>query len=570
MQLLARRRDREHAEPARSDAAGFDLLVGRLANVANDEREAQRDARERMVAVEDDVVGIDLGDGVDRVFGQVGGRRPWRRTFELRAGGDDPVWEDVARLEEDEVGVVFAERVLGLEMQRRLVAGLVAGERFLDLLEQVLAAEEELDGLAQLVDLAALCVGETPSQADDARCSDFHRTIIAQWCMDADRELTLLGGLSASAFMRRHWQRRPLLVRNALPGALAGVDRARLFALAASEGVDSRLVVRSGRRWSLRRGPIAPTTLPARAKAWTLLVQGVDLHDDQAHRLLTRFRFVADARLDDVMCSWASDGGGVGPHVDSYDVFLLQTAGRRRWRVGRVRDARLRDDVPLRMLAEFVPSDEWLLEPGDMLYLPPGWGHDGVAVGECITTSIGFRAPAAAELAVALLERIADDVRDRADEASRVDARRYCDAGAAPVARPARIPDELAEFADAAIDRALADRALRGRALGEVLSEPKAGTWFERGKGRLGTRGLALDRGTRMLYDDRFVFINGEAIRAGGADATLMRRLADDRRLDAKSVAQASAAARALLAEWLRAGWCVQPGDRFDDDGESP
>jgi 50S ribosomal protein L16 3-hydroxylase len=205
-----------------------------------------------------------------------------------------------------------------------------------------------------------------------------------------------------------------------------------------------------------------------------------------------------------------------------------------------------------------------------MLYLPPGWGHDGVAVGECITTSIGFRAPGAAELAVALLERIADDVRDRADEASRVDARRYCDAGAAPVARPARIPDELAEFADAAIDRALADRALRGRALGEVLSEPKAGTWFERGKGRLGARGLALDRGTRMLYDDRFVFINGEAIRAGGADATLMRRLADDRRLDAKSVAQASAAARALLAEWLRAGWCVQPGDRFDDDGESP
>jgi len=103
-----------------------------------------------------------------------------------------------------------------------------------------------------------------------------------------------------------------------------------------------------------------------------------------------------------------------------------------------------------------------------------------------------------------------------------------------------------------------------------VLSEPKPGTWFARGAARLGGRGVALDRRTRMLYDDRFVFINGEAIRAGGADATLMRRLADDRRLDAKSVAQASAAARALLAEWLRAGWCVQPGNRFDDDGESP
>jgi 50S ribosomal protein L16 3-hydroxylase len=387
--------------------------------------------------------------------------------------------------------------------------------------------------------------------------------------MDPDRPLTLLGGLSASAFMRRHWQRKPLLVRNALPGALGHVDRARLFALAAEEGVESRLVVRTGSRWSLRHGPIAPASLPSRG-AWTLLVQGVDVHDDDAHRLLRRFRFIADARLDDVMCSWASDGGGVGPHVDSYDVFLLQTAGRRRWRIGRVRGERLRDDVPLKMLADFAPSDEWLLEPGDMLYLPPGWGHDGVAVGECITASIGFRAPTAAELGAALLERIADDARDRAAEPPRDAARRYGDAGVAPAALPARIPGGLMEFADAALDRALADRALRGRALGEVLSEPKPGTWFERSAARLGTGGIAIDRRTRMLYDDRFVFINGEAIRAGGADATLMRRLADERRLDAKSVARASAAARALLAEWLRAGWCVQPGDRFDDDRESP
>ena len=387
--------------------------------------------------------------------------------------------------------------------------------------------------------------------------------------MDPDQPLTFLGGLSASAFMRRHWQRKPLLVRNALPGALVRIDRARLFALAAEEGVESRLVARTGSRWSLRHGPIAASSLPSRG-AWTLLVQGVDVHDDDAHRLLKLFRFVADARLDDVMCSWASDGGGVGPHVDSYDVFLLQTAGRRRWRVGRVRKARLRDDVPLKMLADFVPSEEWLLGPGDLLYLPPGWGHDGVADGECITASIGFRAPTAAELGASLLERIADAARDDAGAPSRAGARRYGDAGAVPAAQPARIPRGLAAFAHAALDRALADRELRGRALGEALSEPKPGTSFDRGAGRLGTRGVALDRRTRMLYDDRFVFVNGEAIRAGGGDATLMRRLADERRLDAKSVARASAAARALLAEWLRAGWCVQPGDRFDDDRESP
>jgi 50S ribosomal protein L16 3-hydroxylase len=385
--------------------------------------------------------------------------------------------------------------------------------------------------------------------------------------MDADRPMTLLGGMSASLFMRRHWQKKPLVIRNALPGALAEVDRARLLALAAEDGVESRLVVRSGRRWSVRHGPIARGSLPRRgAPAWTVLVQGVDLHDDAAHRLLRRFRFVADARLDDVMCSWAADGGGVGPHADSYDVFLLQTAGRRRWRVGRVRGARLRDDVPLKMLADFAPTAQWLLEPGDMLYLPPGWGHDGVAVGECITASIGFRAPAAAELAADLLERIAEAARDEASAAVGAAARRYRDADVPAADKPARIPIDLRRFANAALDRRLADELARDRALGEVLSEPKPGVWFAPGPPRQAPAAVALDRRSRMLYDDRFVFVNGEAYRASGADAALMRRLADERRLGAKSVAQASAAARALLAEWLRAGWCVHRNDGFDDE----
>ena len=378
--------------------------------------------------------------------------------------------------------------------------------------------------------------------------------------------MTLLGGMSAALFMRRHWQKKPLLVRGALPGALAAIDRSRLLALAADDGVESRLVVRAGRRWSVRRGPLARRSLPSRdTPGWTVLVQGVDLHDDAAHRLLRRFRFVADARLDDVMCSWAADGGGVGPHVDSYDVFLLQTAGRRRWRVGRARAARLREDVPLKMLAGFAASEEWLLGPGDMLYLPPGWGHDGVAVGECITASIGFRAPAAAELAADLLERIADAARDEATASSGGAARRYRDPQTAASRAPARIPAELRRFAGAALDRLLGDELARARALGEALSEPKPGVWFEPEPPRAAATAVALDRRTRMLYDDRFVFVNGEAYRAAGRDRALMHRLADERRLDAKSVAQASAAARALLAEWLRAGWCVHR-DGFDDE----
>jgi len=384
--------------------------------------------------------------------------------------------------------------------------------------------------------------------------------------MDPRRPMALLGGLSAADFMRRHWQKKPLLVRAACSDALPDIDRSRLFALAARADVESRLVVRAGARWSVRPGPIARRALPTLATpAWTLLVQGVDLHDEQAHRLLRRFRFIADARLDDVMCSYASDGGGVGPHVDSYDVFLLQTSGRRRWRIGRAASPRLRDDVPLKMLAGFVASEEWLLEPGDMLYLPPAWGHDGVAVGACITASIGFRAPLAGELAADVLQRLAEASRD--DGASASDDRRYRDAGAPPADQPARIPQSLQRFAAAAVERRVADRRATSRALGEVLSEPKPGTWFERSEASVvPTRAIALARRTRMLYDARFVYINGEAYRAGGRDATLMRQLADRRRLDAASVAAASVAAIELLADWLGAGWCVADPEPFDEE----
>jgi len=378
--------------------------------------------------------------------------------------------------------------------------------------------------------------------------------------------MALLGGLAAAEFMRRHWQKRPLVVRAACPDALELVDRSRLFALAARDDVESRLVVRSGARWSVRPGPIARRALPTLATpAWTLLVQGVDLHDESAHRLLRRFRFIADARLDDVMCSYASDAGGVGPHVDSYDVFLVQSRGRRRWRIGRAGKARLRDDVPLKMLADFVPSQEWLLDPGDMLYLPPGWAHDGVAVGECITASIGFRAPRASELAADVVQRLAEAARDDAD--SFAGGPRYRDAGAPVADRPARIPEALQRFAADALERLLADRVASARALGEVLSEPKPGTWFERAEVReVPAPSVALARRTRMLYDQRFIFVNGEAYRAGGRDATLMRQLADRRRLDAKSVAGASVAARKLLAEWLSAGWCVSEPERSDEE----
>ncbi len=212
--------------------------------------------------------------------------------------------------------------------------------------------------------------------------------------MDITHKLTLLGGLSPRQFMRRHWHKAPLVVRQAMPGLAPLLTRSELFELASRDEVESRLIARKGDGWRMRRGPLARRALPPLGRAgWTVLVQGVDLHSQAVHELLQQFRFVPDARVDDLMISYASDGGGVGPHFDSYDVFLLQVEGRRRWQIGRLTDPELLPDLPLKVLSRFEPEEEYLLEPGDMLYLPPRWAHDGVAVGECMTCSIGFRAP---------------------------------------------------------------------------------------------------------------------------------------------------------------------------------
>src|SRR6185436_3904772 len=243
--------------------------------------------------------------------------------------------------------------------------------------------------------------------------------------MDIDVKLGLLGGLSPRQFMRRHWQKRPCLIRQAVPGVQAPVARGELFALAGRDDVESRLVASGGKKgWSLRHGPFGRRQIPSLGQpGWTLLVQGLDLHVPAAHELLSRFRFVPEARLDDLMISYASDGGGVGPHFDSYDVFLIQVHGKRRWRIGRQRDLTLRDDVPLKVLANFEPEEEHVLEPGDMLYLPPRWAHDGVAVGECQTYSIGFRAPSQAELAREVLQRLAEDSEEAVGESLYADPR---------------------------------------------------------------------------------------------------------------------------------------------------
>ncbi len=369
--------------------------------------------------------------------------------------------------------------------------------------------------------------------------------------MDTEHPLALLGGLTPSQFMKRHWQKKPLLVRNAIPGFVPCVNRAELVALAAQEGVESRLIVDSDKGWIMRHGPLLKRSLPPFSqKKWTFLVQGVDLHHDGVHALLQQFRFVPDARLDDLMISYATDGGGVGPHFDSYDVFLLQAHGQRRWRIGRQKDLSLQPGVPLKILQNFEAEEEFVLNPGDMLYLPPKYAHDGVAQGECMTWSIGFRAPQKGELARELLLGLADEAFDALGDGI------YADPAQPAVSSPAAIPPSLAVFSRQVLDKALKNPDLLDSLLGEYLTEPKSNVWFEGSEtGADLSQGVQLDRRTKMMYDERHVFINGESFRVGGKDARLLRQLADKRSLSAASCANLSKDAEQAVLDWMSADW---------------
>jgi 50S ribosomal protein L16 3-hydroxylase len=367
-----------------------------------------------------------------------------------------------------------------------------------------------------------------------------------------DSPTPLLGGLTPAQFMRRHWHKKPLLVRGAVPPTPPASFK-QLAELAASDDVESRLVTAFDGKWTLRHGPIA--RLPARSKpGWTLLVQGLDQHLESARALLDRFRFGPDARLDDLMVSYASDGGGVGPHFDSYDVFLIQVAGQRRWRIGRQKDAVMRPGMPLKIIENFRPEQDFVLGPGDMLYLPPLWAHDGIAVGnDCMTASVGFRAATAHEMAAELLPRLFDELPAQSP--------RYADPRQPAVAEVAEVPAGLIEFAREAAARALREPRALERALGEWLTEPKPKVWFDEGQDLARGQGVRLDRRSRMLYDHAHVFINGESFRAGGKDARLMRQLANERALSARQVGQLSEGAFELLRQWSEDGWLQSDGE---------
>jgi 50S ribosomal protein L16 3-hydroxylase len=372
--------------------------------------------------------------------------------------------------------------------------------------------------------------------------------------MNVSLPLPLLGGISPEQFMRQYWQKKPLLIRGAVPNFKPLLSEDALWALAASDEVESRIVRKAAKAWKLAHGPF-DAGISRSKKDWTLLVQGVDLHVDTVHALMQQFRFVPDARLDDLMISLAGLGGGVGPHFDSYDVFLLQAAGRRRWQIGAQKDLNLVEGAPLKILRDFKPTQEYVLEPGDMLYLPPRYAHDGVALDAgCQTYSIGFRAPKAGELAREILHRVAEEIADNMDDDPKL-ARLYADKTQGATAQPGLLPEALTQFALAAIDQALADRTLLAQLIGEYLTDPKPNVYFDEGQLPKQYSEVVLSRATRMSYDAKHMFINGQSFQCAGKDAKLLRKLADSRCLNATELRAASPALARAIGEFAKEGW---------------
>lgn len=286
--------------------------------------------------------------------------------------------------------------------------------------------------------------------------------------MNSDIPLQLLGGITAREFLRDYWQKKPLLIRQAIPDFESPIDADELAGLALEEEVESRLVIEHGERpWELRRGPFAEdafSTLPERE--WTLLVQAGDQFVPEVAELLEQFRFLPSWRIDDVMISFAAPGGSVGPHFDNYDVFLLQAQGKRNWKIGQMcnSESPLLQHADLRILAEFEESAEWVLEPGDMLYLPPRLAHFGIAEDDCMTYSVGFRAPSAAEVLTHFTDFLSQYLTDE---------ERYTDADAQPVSDPHQIQGDALDRLKSLLAEHMSDERMLLTWFGQFMTEPR-------------------------------------------------------------------------------------------------
>ncbi|WP_159991975.1 JmjC domain-containing protein [Pelistega ratti] len=384
--------------------------------------------------------------------------------------------------------------------------------------------------------------------------------------------IDLLGQISPEKFMKEYWQRKPLLIRQAIKNFTLPISIADLKNLAKREDVESRFITRYEGEWKLKKGPIARTP-SMKQNDWTLLVQSVDLHHDTVSEMAQQFRFIPDARFDDVMISLAAKGGGVGPHFDTYDVFLLQGHGQRRWRISQQKDQTLIPGLPCRILENFQVEQEWVLEPGDMLYLPPHCAHDGIAeTPDCVTISFGFRTLSMANMVRGILETAADQVSINSGLGSGVYSEPaikgfningyYHDKGAPATSHPAELPEQMITKALQAAQKVQLNEALATRFLGCWLTEPNLLSQFEFAEEEINIEDLPentlikTDRKTRLLYRQKQLFINGEAVSI--PLNPLLKKLADNRVITAgEATKKSDEATFELLHRWIDDGWLV-------------
>lgn len=363
-----------------------------------------------------------------------------------------------------------------------------------------------------------------------------------------------LGDVTPKNFLRDYWQKQPLLVRNALPGFNGLLTREELMALACDEDAQSRLVIQRNGKWHLTHGPLSDHDLAKLPKKqWTLLVQDVNHFLVSARDLLSKFCFIPHARLDDLMVSYAPKGGGIGPHFDSYDVFLLQGMGSRRWQISAQLDDEFIADAPLRILKNFQPEQEWVLNPGDMLYLPPKYAHNGIAVDDCMTYSIGFRAPSQQELITQFLVHLQDTIL--ADGW-------YSDPDLQLQSHPSKISAAMQSQVNSIVKKINWGHDDIEDFLGIYLSEPKSHVFFVQPAKPSSLRvflkqikenGVQLDLKSRMLSGRDKFFINGEIFEVNVDAYKTLIELADNYALPPACVVDKEAGE--ILYRWYVSGY---------------
>ena len=382
---------------------------------------------------------------------------------------------------------------------------------------------------------------------------------------------TLLNQLTPTQFLADYWQKKPLLIKQAIPNFKGLLTPDELAGLACEEDVQARIVEFKKGKWSAKHGPFDEgdfAKLPEKTTPdhnWTLLVQSVNHFLPEADALLREFDFIPHARLDDLMVSYAPDGGGVGPHFDSYDVFLLQGQGKRLWRISEQTDLSLVEGAPLRILKNFDIAQEWLLEAGDMLYLPPHLAHWGIAVSDrnidCMTYSIGFRAPKNQELATEFLGFIQDKLNQEALVIEGI----YQDSDLALQKHPAEISGNMISKVGKILQKIKWSDDDITAFLGTYLSDPKADVVFDGNKKisskvfkeKLMQLGISLDLKSQMLFANDCFYLNGESVKFTEKSAEILKILADHRHLKPAEFVIGTVDEKLLeqLRDWYLAGY---------------